>query len=199
MTVELIRQYKPCLLIGPGPQSLARLAPRLAATFPHEVVSLARSLGAPGFLPHSGGPITQEPSIRSHPMPKGWPPWWVPQPSHWGSGTGKGIAVPSLKAHSILLSYLVLFRPRYGVTLFAGSKQEQVELNKANCRESKMVLHFWFGLHLPVGIEVMEPLFGARAHAICSGTYFFLLTPFLLSCWMWCLNNLLISMRFSWE
>lgn len=58
MTVELIRQYKPCLLIG---SSFARLAPRVAVTFLHQVASLVRSLASPGLLllwSQSGGPTS---------------------------------------------------------------------------------------------------------------------------------------------
>lgn len=47
MTVELIRQYKPCLPIGP---SFARLVPQVAMTFLHQAASLVRSLVSPGLL-----------------------------------------------------------------------------------------------------------------------------------------------------
>lgn len=58
MTVELIRQYKPCLPIGP---SFARLVPWVALTFLHQVASLVRSLASPGLLllrSQSGGPAS---------------------------------------------------------------------------------------------------------------------------------------------
>lgn len=47
MTVELIRQYRPCFPIGP---SFARLVPRVAMTFLPQVVPLVRSLVSPGLL-----------------------------------------------------------------------------------------------------------------------------------------------------
>lgn len=106
MTVELIRQYKPCLPIGP---SFARLVPRVALTFLHWVASLLRSLASPGLLllrSQSGGPASVGTEMQKSSTAENLditagahvPRFEAPSSSHWGLGSCQGGALPSLMA-----------------------------------------------------------------------------------------------------
>lgn len=82
----------------------------------------------------------------------------------------------------------VLLPPRDGVAPFAGSQQPQLGadwikntqmqgIEEQTGWPGKCFLHFQFGLRLPVGIEVMEPLLG-QEHALFVLVFFFLINSF---------------------
>lgn len=113
--------------------------------------------------------------------------WGLQCRSSLSSITRWGLDVTSVPA-LVCGSCSVLLPRTHGVVPFAGSRQPQLRADSVEKTElqgiekragwpGKWLLHFRFGLRLPVGIEVMESLQG-QEHALFVLVLFFLINSF---------------------